>query len=373
MKEMKSIQQFPNSLQPVFLASVVLAGTLGTAITAAAQEFQDLQTPKSPLVLKTQGSFFVGGETAEQTFIEVGSFGNGGGHITVNQMYVEYMVPQGRQKVPVVMIHGLSLSGKTYETTPDGRMGWDEYFVRNDHPMYVVDQVSRARSGFPQAVFNNVGEGVVTPTAQPHMIRFTDEITWPNFRIGPEPGTPFPEAKFPVAALDELSEQGIPAFNAVLPSPDPNFKALSELATELDGAVIMGHSQGGLMPVEAALTNSAVAKGLVLVEPGSCGSNYTDEEIDTLATVPILVVFGDNLGVDTGVPGFSWQNSFNGCNTFIDLVNAAGGNAQMLYTPDLGIFGNSHMIMQDKNNLQIADLILEWIDENVGKRKVAKK
>ena len=33
----------------------------------------------------------------------------------------------------------------------------------------------------------------------------------------------------------------------------------------------------------------------------------------------------------------------------------------------------SHMLMQDKNNLQIADLMLKWIDENVGKQKVAKK
>ena len=39
----------------------------------------------------------------------------------------------------------------------------------------------------------------------------------------------------------------------------------------------------------------------------------------------------------------------------------------------LGIHGNSHMMMLDKNNLQLADLILKWIDENVGKQKVAKK
>ena len=44
-------------------AALLLAvGTLGTAITAAAQDVSDLQTPKSPLVLKAQGSFFVGGE-----------------------------------------------------------------------------------------------------------------------------------------------------------------------------------------------------------------------------------------------------------------------------------------------------------------------
>jgi hypothetical protein len=53
----------------------------------------------------------------------------------------------------------------------------------------------------------------------------------------------------------------------------------------------------------------------------------------------------------------------------IGRLKAAGGDAQMLNPPDRGIRGNSHMIMQDKNNLQIADLILQWIDEHVSKRR----
>src|SRR6185295_7621344 len=46
------------------------------------------------------------------------------------------------------------------------------------------------------------------------------------------------------------------------------------------------------------------------------------------------------------------------------------GQAQMLSPTETGVRGNSHMIMQDKNNLQIADLILKWIDERVSKRTV---
>ena len=44
----------------------------------------------------------------------------------------------------------------------------------------------------------------------------------------------------------------------------------------------------------------------------------------------------------------------------------------MLTPPDRGIRGNSHMIMQDKNNLQIADLILQWIDARVSNPRVSK-
>jgi hypothetical protein len=84
--------------------------------------------------------------------------------------------------------------------------------------------------------------------------------------------------------------------------------------------------------------------------------------------VPILVEFGDHIDADP-----SRLAAFNACNAWIARVNAAGGNAQMLHLPDLGIHGNSHMSMLDKNNLQVADLILKWIDENVGKQKVAKK
>ncbi len=63
----------------------------------------------------------------------------------------------------------------------------------------------------------------------------------------------------------------------------------------------------------------------------------------------------------------SWQQSFDSCQDLIGRIKEAGGPAQMLNPPERGIRGNSHMIMQDKNNLQIADLILQWIDEHVSR------
>ena len=57
------------------------------------------------------------------------------------------------------------------------------------------------------------------------------------------------------------------------------------------------------------------------------------------------------------------------CRKFVDQVKAAGGDAQLMELPKLGIKGNSHMLMQDKNNLQLADLILTWIDQHVEKKK----
>ena len=354
---------------------VVVAGVLGLPVGARAQALKDVQTPDTPLVLKAQGSFFVGGEKVEQTQGELGDLGPGG-HITVNQMYVRYMVPQGGEdNVPVVMVHGATLTGKSWETTPDGRMGWDEYFVRKGHPVYVPDQVGRGRSGFNQAVFNNVRAGSAPANSLPRWLRFSDEGVWPNFRFGAKPGAPFPDSQFPVTAVDELSKQGVPdvSFGGV-PTPNPTFKALSDLASQVNGAVLMGHSQSGSFPLEAALINPAVAKGLVLVEPGSCPPKYTTEQIAALAKVPILVVFGDHRDTPTGLPTLpTWQERFEACQAMIGRLKAAGGQAEMLNPPERGIRGNSHMIMQDKNHLQIADLILRWIDEKVSKQRVEKK
>jgi hypothetical protein len=147
--------------------------------------------------------------------------------------------------------------------------------------------------------------------------------------------------------------------------PDPNITATATLAVKLDGAVLLGHSQAGRLPLAAMLADPIAAKGLILVEPGGCGaSGFTDEQIATLATVPILAVFGDHLDAVTGTV-VSWRVAYDDCQALLTRINAAGGQAEMLHPPDLGIRGNSHMIMMDKNNLQIADLILRWIDRTV--------
>jgi pimeloyl-ACP methyl ester carboxylesterase len=356
--------------RPAILSGVAFAAILGASGGATAQALKDVQTPDTPLVLKAQGSFFVGGEKVEQAQAELGNLGPGG-HITVNQMYVRFMVPQGGEgNVPVVMLHGATLTGKSWETTPDGRMGWDEYFVRKGHPVYVPDQVGRGRSGFNQAVFNNVRGGLTPPARHPSFLRFSDEGVWPNFRFGVKPGEPFPDSQFPVAAVDELSKQGVPDVSfGGLPTPNPNFKALSDLAGQLNGAVLMGHSQSGSFPLEAALLDSAAARGLVLVEPGRC-PEYSAQQVAILAKVPILVVFGDHRDNPTGLPTLpTWQARFEACQALIARLKSAGGKAEMLDPPTRGIRGNSHMIMQDKNHLQIADLILKWIDESVAKRR----
>jgi hypothetical protein len=182
----------------------------------------DLQ---KPLVLASQGSFFVGGEKKKAV---------PAGDVTVNQMYVSYQIPQGGdRRLPVVMVHGCCLSSKTWETTPDGRMGWNEYFVRRGRAVYLADQVSRARSGFDASVFAAVRAGTMPPTALPAIINASHQVAWTVFRFGPSYPQTFPDGQFPIEAADELYKQMIPDLNALLPTPNPTWANMAALAVRL--------------------------------------------------------------------------------------------------------------------------------------------
>jgi hypothetical protein len=318
-----------------------------------------------PLTIQEQGSFFVGGEHKTVARPAIGPIPAQSGNITVNQMYVQYQIPlDGDEHVPVVMVHGCCLSSKTWETTPDGRMGWDEYFVRRGRPVYLADQVSRARSGFDPTAFSEVGSGQRPPAEMPNILSATHQIGWTVFRFGPEYGETFDDLKFPIDAVDEFYKQMIPDLNAMLPADDnPTWTQLAALGVRLGGAVLMGHSESGFFPERAALIDPSGVEGIVSIEM-PCETNFAPGEISTLATIPTLVMFGDHLGDVSGGPA-SWADSFETCKTFVEQLNAAGGDAELMHLPALGIVGNSHMLMQDLNSDELADLVIDWIDEHV--------
>lgn len=349
--------------------SIAVLGLATVPRPAAAQRLEQVEKPAEPLVLADRGSFFVDGRSVKQSPAELSSiFGRplaNDGHVTVDQMYVEYMVPAQRAGVPVVMLHGGTLTGKGFDTTPDGRMGWYEYFVRHGHPTYVADQISRGRSGVNIATYNDVRLGRKPVSALPNAFRESDEYNWKLFRMGPANGVTFPGSQFPSGAGAELSKQGVADFNPMLPSPNPNARAMADLARETGGAILMGHSEAGGIPIDAALTDPSGVRGIIEVEPGACDADKrTPAQIATLAHIPTLMVFGDHLDAATGT-ALDWTKVYADCNRLIGRINAVGGKASMLHPADLGIRGNTHLLMMDRNSLQIADLILAWINRNV--------
>jgi len=345
---------------------VTLALLLAVAVVAPAAGQKKL----GPLTIKEQGSFFVGGES--KTIAQPGFGPNApatSGEITVNQMYVQYQIPmKGDQHVPVVMVHGCCLSSKTWETTPDGRIGWSEYFVRKDRPVYLADQVSRARSGFDASAFNEVRTGKLSVDKMPGILNATHQVGWTVFRFGPKYGEVFPDEQFPMQAVDEFYKQMIPDLNPMLgPLPRPTLQAMAALGVKLNGAVLMGHSESGFFPEQAALIDPKGIRGNISIEM-PCVTNFSEAQLATLAKIPTLIMFGDHLGDVTGGPA-NWAQSFATCNTFVAQLKKAGGDAEMMHLPAMGIKGNSHMLMQDKNSDQLADLVIAWIDKHVENKK----
>src|SRR3954471_18507850 len=161
-------------------------------VALAAQSAAQAREPKlGPLTIQSQGSFFVGGEVKAAPPSTAAGSAAAPADITVNQMYVQYQIPLRAEKhAPVVMVHGCCLSSKTWETTPDGRMGWNEYFVRKGRSVYLADQVSRARSGFDATTINAVKAGAAPPSQLPNVLAASHQVAWMVFRFGPTFNTP---------------------------------------------------------------------------------------------------------------------------------------------------------------------------------------
>jgi pimeloyl-ACP methyl ester carboxylesterase len=314
-----------------------------------------------PLVIEKQGSFFIGGRNVHSETLSTLPNYAPVGTITVDQMYVHYQIPATVTGHPITLIHGCCLSGKTWETTPDGRMGWDEYFVRRGRPTYVIDQAGRGRSAVNSSAISGAKLGKATAGDLPTVFQPGREAAWTIFRFGPEYPKPFSGMQFPLDAQDELWKQMVPDWSASLPTPNPTVPALSELAARLDGTVLVSHSQSGIYPFQTAALSAKGVAGIVAIEPGGCPDASGD--LQPYRKMPILVLFGDYVDQST-----RWAPRLKACREFAEAANKAGGKVELVVLPEIGIKGNSHMLMQDRNSLEIADWLLAWIDRTIERK-----
>jgi len=318
-------------------------------------------TPQGgPLVIEKQGSFFVGGRNLKSDALSTLPAYASSGTVAIEQMYVRYQVPVDARRLPLTLIHGCCLTGKTWETTPDGRMGWDEYFVRLGHPVYVIDQVSRGRSAANGSTITSVRAGKTLAKDTPPVFMAGQESAWAIFRFGPEYPKVFPGMNFPLEAIDEFWKQMVPDWLATLPTPNPTVQALSELSIKLNGTVLISHSQSGIYPFQVAALSEKGVAGIVSIEPGACPDAKGD--LKPYLKIPALVLWGDYVELST-----RWSPRLKACREFAEAVTKAGGRIENVVLPELGIKGGSHMLMQDKNSLEVADWLYAWIDRNIEK------
>jgi pimeloyl-ACP methyl ester carboxylesterase len=153
----------------------------------------------------------------------------------------------------------------------------------------------------------------------------------------------------------------VPDWHYSMTPPVPTVKALSELSERLGKTVLVSHSQSGIFPFQTAAMSPKGITAIISIEPGACPG--TDFDMTALKQIPTLVLFGDFVSQSE-----VWSKRLEGCKSFVQAAKAAGVDAEVVALPDVGIRGNSHMLMQDKNNLQVADWLIDWLAAHVEKR-----
>ena len=312
---------------------------------------------QSPIALREMGSFHIGGREVEISGKPVKEvvLAPGGvpatidpnGKYLVEAMYVQYFLPVDRRgAVPLLMWHGGGLTGVTYETKPDGGEGWLTWFLKKGWDVYNSDAVERGRAGWAMYPDIFTTEPVFLPTANP----------WERFRIGPGPGSyatrqTNPGTQFPVEHYEDFLRQNVPRWTS---NDTATIAAYTALVDKVCPCVVLFHSQAGQFGYKVAQARPEKIKALVAVEPAAVGDV---EQAARLAAIPTLVLYGDFIEQDA-----RWPTIRRNGIAFADAVNKAGGKVEVVDLPKVGIKGNSHMIMMDKNSSEVAAYIQAWLE-----------
>ncbi len=322
-----------------------------------------------PLRLADEGIFFVGGRSIESKFPGVSPAGPvPPGSVVVDQTYVHYRIPEkATKKTPVILVHGGGLTGASFESTPDGREGWATYFTRKGYPVYVVDTPGRGRAGFNSTSFNQAKIEGDVKFLPGNVLMLTAELSWPLFRFGPTIGTKFPDTQFPTEAMNAFGAQGVPLAEVTLEGGAMKTapQGLAALLDKIGPAILVVHSLSGPFADALVALKPGLVKAVVNIE-GAQAVTPTDQQVAAYSGVPVLEMFGDHLDS----PVFTAGPRLAARSAVVDRINQVpGGKATLVKLPDVGIRGNSHMIMQDKNNLVVADYVLKWLSANVKESK----
>jgi pimeloyl-ACP methyl ester carboxylesterase len=326
-----------------------------------------------PLILRDEGMFFVNGEKILSDYPSASTSGTPPtpASFVVNQMFVHYRIPAVvLHKLPIIMVHGSGLTGMSYETTPDGREGWATYFTRLGFKVYVVDFPGRGRAGFNPTPLNQA-KTTGDLTGQPSLSRTGLESAWVQFRMGPTDFVPFPGVQAPEASnggineavAEQFSAQGVPNGESTLtPASSTTVPAAIDALLEKVGpAILMVHSQAGNFADAAVTARPDLVKMMIHVE-SNCGT-LSAAALAAYKQVPnVLYIHGDNVIGNTAAS--TGQPRLTACTAAMTAINANGGRATLTQLPNVGIHGNCHMMMQDKNNLDVADYIIKQIVKN---------
>jgi pimeloyl-ACP methyl ester carboxylesterase len=352
-----------------------------------------------PLSIAKRGHFFVGGKYVDTK----------DGPVLAGQAYVEYYIPTNRtQPHPIVMIEGCCLAGAGYMGTPDGRDGWGQYFLSKGYAVYIMDQVGRGRSPYVDAVY-----GRKTMRSPPFVEREFINVAKYNL---------FPQAKLHTQ-WPGSGTVGDPIFDQFMAETHPmigdakireavNRDAMIALLDRIGPAILMPHSQSAAPAWLVADARPQLVKALLMVEAGT--SSFYEVKLvgpptwfeDGALSKPFGVTYAP-ITYDPPVKGvedfglvrqetpdapdlarcwrvkepaprlinfkniptlqMSAEASFGAptahCNAA--LLRQIGVPVDFIRLADIGIRGNGHFLMLEKNNLEIAAVIADWLAKRV--------
>ncbi|TMH38111.1 MAG: alpha/beta fold hydrolase [Betaproteobacteria bacterium] len=350
-----------------------------------------------PLAIARDGFFYVGGKSVTL---------NGRPYMS-GQMYVEFRIPAKQaHPFPIVMVHGGTMSGTNFTGTPDGREGWAQFFVRRGYAVYVVDQPGRGRSAHVAGVYGPT-EQVDRQNSQRRYIAQEKYKLWPQAHLHTQwPGSGEPED--PV--VQQLVASQLPAIKDFKEQQFLNRDALVALLDKIGPAALLVHSQAGAFGWPVADARPGLVKAILAIEPngppfygvdfvgapdyfrqGSLALTYgvsavplayvppvadaselpmvqqdkadgpdlvkcwmqkePARQLPNLRSMPVLVLTAEA----------SYHAPYDHCT--VKYLRQSGVEATFIRLADLGIRGNSHVMMLEKNNREIAAVIARWLDQ----------
>jgi len=341
-----------------------------------------------PLVLQSDQSFYVGGVYTVTK----------DGDIVDGAMYVHAMIPAKQtHKYPVVMIHGINSTGVAFEGTPDGREGWAQHFVRAGYAVFVVDQPARGRSPY-RADLDGPEPRSDTAGAQGASRAYGDAEAYNDY----------PQAKLHTQ-WPGLGTEGNAAFDAFMRGRFDSIATgggLSEKQTKAAGAalldrigpaILLTHSQGGAFGWQIADARPALVKGIIAVEPALSPTwplRATSAPLYGISTTPITYVpavtdtdkivpapqAADSPDVSRcwlQTPPVRQLPALQGKPIAVIIAEAsplaptaqcvshylaqAGVPNDLIRLETVGIHGNSHEMMLEKNSDDIAAFLEGWL------------
>ena len=347
---------------------------------AAASLYMGTASAMRPVTIVDQGSFFAGGTVAEtpgrMDFQK--PLNQHGQTMHGDHAYVFYQRPANAKQYPLVFLHGAGQSAKTWETTPDGRDGFQNIFLERGFSTYLVDQPRRGKAG---------------QSTQPAALTADtyDQFWFSNFRVGNWDDASHSPGYFDGVQFSKTKE----ALNQYLRQMTPNTgpydagvisDAMAAVFDKSGEGVFVTHSQGGGIGWLTIIKSDKV-KGVVAYEPGSgfiFPEGETPQPVKTthpmgdlaavsvpmpdflkLTKIPIIIFYGDYIA-DEYTEAWNadgWRARLEMARLWAETVNRHGGDATVVHLPDVGVTGNTHFPFSDLNNIEVADLMEAWLQE----------